>query len=1109
MKSAPILLLLASILTAAEYRGTVKSTGLPIPGASVTAALGDRKVAVVTDEGGKFVFEDLTAGTWVFEVEIFGFDKQRREVALGAVPAALDFDLKLTRAAAAQAAEPVRRGQGSAAFQQLGVNQTAQNEVLAALNAPAPADAPTATSENANESFLVTGSLSRGLQAPSQEEGFGGMRSGEFGPGMPGAPGMQGGPPGEGSQGPVPSIMGRMGGPGGPGGGGPPGGFSGRGGPGGPGGGRSMGGSMGGRGGFDSRRGGGDRPGWQGRPGTTTFGNRSSRGREGIRGGASFSLRNSALDARPYSLTGQTLPKPSYAQSRFSLMAGGQLRIPKLIQDDKTFFFVSYFGTRSRNPYDNVATLASPLERQGDFSQSFSRGPVSIFDPTSNQPFPGNRIPLARINPAASGLTAFMPLPNLPGTVQNYQILTSAPQNSDNFGVRLNRNFSRRDRFALGYNLQRRSGQAVQLFGFRDTSSGRGQNADLSWTHNIRQGLINTLRGTFSRNRSDMLPFFAYGPNVAAQLGIAGTSSNPVSYGPPNLSFTNFGGLTDASANLGSNQSASVSEGILMVKGKHSLHFGGDYRRTLSNSLTDQNGRGTFLFSGLATSALDERGQPLAGTGFDFADFLLGLPQSSSVRLGSNDVYFRGAAINWHAQDDFRVRPNLSLNLGLRYEYLTPLHEKYGRMANLDIAPGFTGVAVVTPGASGPYSGTFPDGLVDPDRNNLAPRIGLAWKPFPKRPFQVRAGWGVYFNGSVYNQAASRLAQQPPFAKTASLVTSLARPLTLQNGFASAPSTQITNTYAVDRGYRAGYAQTWSFSLQHDLPAAMVVEAGYLGTKGTRLDVQRLPNRAAPGSPLTAEERRQIGNATGFTFDSSEGNSIYHALQLRATRRFRRGVSLNAMYTFAKSIDNVSSFGGGGAVVAQNDKDLRAERGLSSFDQRHTFSLFYMLTSPVGEGSSRVQVHSVAGHLMAGWSLTGGLTARSGSPFTATVLGNRADSGGTGAVGSGRADATGLPVDTGLGFFNPLAFTLPPAGRFGNASRNSIPGPGTLSMNASFGRGFRLGERRRVDLRVESNNFLNRVSFTRIGTTVNASNYGLATAAAGMRTVILNLRLRF
>jgi hypothetical protein len=303
----------------------------------------------------------------------------------------------------------------------------------------------------------------------------------------------------------------------------------------------------------------------------------------------------------------------------------------------------------------------------------------------------------------------------------------------------------------------------------------------------------------------------------------------------------------------------------------------------------------------------------------------------------------------------------------------------------------------------------------------------------------------------------------------------------------------------VDRGYRVGYAQTWNFAVQEELPASLVVELGYLGTKGTRLDIQRLPNRAAPGSPLTSEERRLIGNAVGFAFDSSDGDSIYHAGQLRVTRRFRRGLSASALYTYSKSIDNASTLGGGAAVVAQNDRDLRAERGLSSFDRRHTLSLNY-LYSP-----------NVRNHWLADWTISGGLTAQSGIPFTARVLGNQSNSGGTGAVGSGRADSTGLPVDEGSGYFNLAAFAIPPSGRFGDAARNTIPGPATVALNLSLSRSFRLGkeERRRIEFRVDSNNVTNHPGITGLSTVVNASDYGLASGAQAMRSLSATARMRF
>jgi hypothetical protein len=1083
-------LLLAQALMAGQHSGVVSSGGQVVPGATVTASQGDRRLVTTTDEAGRYEFKDLAPGVWVFDVAMFGFRPARRELSIVSEPSTAEWNLELKPYTPATPPAPSAKPQSS--FPTVDLSANAEEEVLGALAAARPpaAEGPVEAPHEANEAFLVSGSLSQGLQAAHEEDVFAQRRAELVERVREAVTGGAGSP--------RPPVFGESAGGRGAGGG--------------------LGGMMGG-GGFGGRGGGGFGPGRApvrnskaatARKGVTSFGNRRQRGQEPIRGALSFNLRNSALDARPYSLTGQTVEKPSYAQSRFSLVAGGLLRIPKLIESSRTFFFVNYSGSRSRNPFHAVATLASLAERGGDFSQSVVRGPVTVYDPSNSLPFPDNRLPASRIRPAAAGLLDLIPLPNQPGPVQNYQFLTSTPQNSDNLGLRLNQPLSRRNRLASSVNMQKRSGLAAQLYGFRDETRGNGYNADLGWTLNLRARLINNLRVSFNRNRSETVPYFAFKRDLAAELGIQGTSHEPINFGPPNLSFTNFGGLSDASAALRRDQTVTLHEGMTLMKGRHNVSFGGEFRRTQLNSRTDQNARGSFSFSGLATSGFDSQNQPLAFTGFDFADFLLGLPQSSSLRFGSASTYFRSSSYNVFALDNWRIWGNLTINAGLRYEFFPPLKEKYGHIANLDVAPDFTGVAVVTPGGSGPYSGRFPDGLINPDKNNVSPRIGIAWRPGSKRRLQVRAGYGAFHDGSIYNRFATRLASQPPFASTASLSTSLAQPLTLENGFPASPSGKVTNTFAVDRGYRVGYAQTWNLAVQQELPHALVVELGYLGTKGTKLDIQRSPNRAAPGSPLTAEERRKIGNAVGFTFDSSEGNSIYHAGQVRLTRRFRRGLSANALYTFSKSIDNASSIGGAGSTVAQNDKDLRAERGLSSFDQRHVLSLFYTLTSPFDQPGAGLRGRGWTARLLRNWTLSGGMTARSGGPLTARVLGNRADSGGTGVVGSGRADATGAPTDQGGRFFNLAAFAIPPAGRFGNAGRNTIPGPGSISLNASFGRAFRLGEGRRwLEVRAESSNVTNHVNYSGLGTVINALNYGLPTAAAPMRTLTGTLRYRF
>jgi trimeric autotransporter adhesin len=825
-----------------------------------------------------------------------------------------------------------------------------------------------------------------------------------------------------------------------------------------------------------------------------------------MRGALTYTFSNSALDARPFSLTGQTFEKASYAQNRFGFSLGGPLVLGKLIKSEKTFLFVNFNGNLGRNPFQAIQTLPTALERSGDFS---ARG-TPVYDPLNrNQPFAGNKIPLTRIDPAARGLLAFFPAANQPGLVQNYQYVASNLNQSQQLSVRVNRNLTTKDRFDVNTNLQWRDSNSAQPWSFRDSNVGLGMSVGLGWTHNISRSTISNTRLNFSRNRSETVPFFAFGENVAARLGISGVDTNPINHGPPNLSFTNFGGLTDGSPLLRRDQTISISQGITLVKGAHNLSMGVDHRWTQLNNRTDQNARGSFNFSGTQTSAFDSSGQPLKGTGFDFADFLLGLPQSSSIRFGGTSTYFRGSATSAFLQDDWRLRSNLSFNLGLRYEYFQPFKEKYGQIANLDISPKFDAVAVVLPGGTGPYSGKFNDALMDPDANNLSPRVALAWKPLPKKQLQVRAGYGVYFNGSIYNQFPSRLAAQPPFARTASVNTSTIRTLTIANGFATAPSQSITNSYAVDRNYKVGYAQSWNLSIQQSLPHSLVVEISYLATKGTRLDLQRLPNRAAPGSPLTAEQRRQIGNATGFTYDTSDANSIYHSGQFRLTRRFSRGMSSNFTYTYAKSLDNASTLGGGGAVVAQNDQDLRAERGRSSFDQRHVANWTYMIASPVRETGSLFRNNAVARKTFKDWNLSGGLTASSGTPLTARVLGNQADAAGTGATGAGRADATGQPIAAGAGFFNLLAFAIPVPGTYGNSSRNVIDGPNRLTLNLALGRQFRLKELKSIEFRMESNNFTNRVNFTNLGTIVNAVNYGLPTATSQMRTMQGTLRFRF
>jgi hypothetical protein len=262
---------------------------------------------------------------------------------------------------------------------------------------------------------------------------------------------------------------------------------------------------------------------------------------------------------------------------------------------------------------------------------------------------------------------------------------------------------------------------------------------------------------------------------------------------------------------------------------------------------------------------------------------------------------------------------------------------------------------------------------------------------------------------------------------------------------------------------------------------------------------------------LIAQEEVQIAGASGFNYQTFGANSIFNAAQTRVTKRFARGMSFVALYTFAKSIDNASSFSGTGGATVQFIDNWNLERGLSTFDQRHKLTFTYTLSSPVGV-NGMMRTGGWKTHLLAGWTFNGTLTAATGTPLTAYVSGNLANTGGlAGLGGSVRAEATGLPVSGGnFPYFNELAFTTPPSGQYGNAGRDTITGPGQFALNSALNRAFRFGEsRRQLQLRITANNVLNHVYINGFGTTVNSVNYGLPTSASSTRTVTLMLRFNF
>ncbi|HEX9759495.1 MAG TPA: TonB-dependent receptor, partial [Candidatus Acidoferrales bacterium] len=868
------------------------------------------------------------------------------------------------------------------------------------------------------DAFLISGTVGRGATAGSEEAflmGVMGAFGGFGGFGGPGGPGGGGGNP-FGGQGDAAGAGGR------PGmvilGGGPGGGMAGRGGA-----------AGGGRPGQQQQRGGqqGQQRGAQGQQQgqQRTAGAGFGAGQEGLWGlqrllrqaanrtrfGFNSRFGHSAMDARPYSLTGQPQEQVSSWRANFGVNIGGPLRIPKIYDGrEKTFFFVNYDLNRRRNPVDTFSTVPLAEERGGDFT---ARG-VQLFDPFSNIDGPrtslGSVIPSSMIDPAAAGLLRFIPLPNLPGNVQNFRLRSRVPQSTDRFNIRINHTITQRLNFSASYNLNSVRSRGLQAFPTLENEQGvLGQNVMLGLTQTLTPRLIHDTRINWNRNRINILNGFAFVEDIAGNLGITGISTDPLNFGVPQVNFTNFGDLNDTVPSLRRSQTFRFMDNITYAMPKHTLRAGFEMRRMQTNTVNDPTARGNFSFTGLMSAQLDANGQPIPGTGFDFADFLLGLPQATTVRFGSSRTYFRNWAFQGYVQDDWRVHPRFTLSGGLRYEAITPPVELFDKLANLDLNSDITAVALVLPGQTGPFSGSLPRSLVRGDYNNWSPRIGIAWRPKLKRPMTVRAGYSIFFNTSVYNQLSAQLANQPPHAEAQTRLTSVANLLTLVDGFPAVTPGDVPNTVAVDPNYRVGYAQLWNVSVETQIVRSLTVDLTYTGTKGTHLDMLRAPNRALPGNPFETEDSRRIPGAPGFTYNTFGASSIYHALQVRVQRRMNRGMMMMGTYTFGKSIDNASSIGGGAQTVVLNDLNFRAERGLSSFDVRHQFRSFFVYELPFGERRKWAKRGWQAA-AFSNISLNGNVTLQSGTPFTARVLGSAANNSGTGANFSERADQIGDPV---------------------------------------------------------------------------------------------------
>jgi hypothetical protein len=772
-------------------------------------------------------------------------------------------------------------------------------------------------------------------------------------------------------------------------------------------------------------------------------------------------FRNEATDAAGFFAV-PGLPSSIFRQNQF----GGTLSGPIA---RATYFFASYEGLRSLSSSPTQHLVPTAAVRGGDFS-----GGAQIFDPLSldangnRSPFANNKIPSSLIDPTvAKYLSLYEPLPNY-AAANGFNYLDSTPNrdNSDNGTVRIDHGWGNRSRLFARYTINDERSLLAGSFPALPTSEDlRAQQAAIG--HTIAgPSWVSETRFSFTRLRVFDLPTNAFGTNVLADLGIQGFSNDPFTFGLPALTVTDYDTVQDSN-NLPQvqrdntwNFSTSFSRNI----GRHTWKTGFEFTHFTMAYLQSLFARGDFIFNGGYTNDPQNPNT----TGDAFADFLLGYPSQTQRSIGNAQAYLRQNSYSAFVQDDWRIAQRISISAGLRYEYVAPFSEDRGNLLNLDYSnlpnpPALQHVNTVT----------------EPNRTNFAPRLGLAarlphWLPHSGDTV-FRAGYGIYFSSALaieaYDLVRNGLTNQ--LNEPGGLLPTL----TIQNGFPQSGSAGFPSYYGVDPHAPTTYTQQWAASIQQELPGNTLFEIAYVASKGTDLSLFRRFNTPAqveiganlPPRPGDLQSLRTFPELGTLYQIQHIGNSIYNSLQIKAEKRFTRRISFLASFVWGKSIDDADSpvVGNYEAFGAQDERNLRLERGLSFFDVRRRLSAGYVYTIPNAQFWRP---------LFRNWQTSGTLTFQDGTPLNPVYFATDfANSGTPNRPNVVPGQSVNLPADqrTADRFFNTNAFSDPAPFTFGNAGRDILPGPGNAVVNVALHRRFMIRENKSVEFRWETFNALN------------------------------------
>lgn len=845
----------------------------------------------------------------------------------------------------------------------------------------------------------------------------------------------------------------------------------------------------------------------------------SKSGTNELHGGLFWYHENAALNARPFfaATLGQNI------RNNFGASVGG----PAI--RNKLFFFGTYEGERQRQPANITPNVPTERMRSGDFSQLLTgSSPIAIRNPyAGNAPFPGNIIPANLLNNGSlSWQNSFYPLPNFGSpdlTVANYR--ESVPQQirHDQFDVRADYQVTSNNSLYARVSYKRSeprvldSGLPADLTGYR-VQVRMARQVAISDTWSIGPRLINEFKAGFARNYNPRQGVL-FGQEYVDMLGIQGLQPAPDVENLPTLSIVGFQTVTQIAKAAPAENTFQFVDQLTHIRGSHTIKGGVEYRPQQYNDYI-QPQFGTYNFTAFAT-------------GYSYADFLLGIPNTTSRNYVRPPRYARFYFLSGFLQDDYKVSPTLTLSYGLRYDYNQSAYDKQDIIFNVDAANGRlvlpnqtiidqyvnplfpSSIPIVTAAQAG-----FPErSLRTSDRNNFQPRIGFAWRPFGGTKTVLRGGYGMFnddFTADIFSPLYGG-----PFSLTESFVNAITGgtpSLTLQQPFLTRGTTGNVDVTGLAQDLRNAYAQQWNFTIERQFLESTGLRLSYVGSKSVNLVYGRNVNQPEPSTVPFNVNRRPFPLYRNIVMRENGGNHIYHALSTELERRWSRGLSYQIAWTWAKNITDVDETGGvEGGTTLENAFNRARERGNAQYSPRHRFISTVIWELPVGRGKSVLSDPGIASAILGGWQLSGSYIAQTGEYLTPSFTGS--DPSNTQTVG-GIPDRIGdgnLPSDqrTIDRWFDASAFAVPPNGRFGNSGRGILIGPGRQIASAALFKSFPIRERMNFRIQISFTNLFNKANFDIPSLNISApNNVGTIRAVqtrdlAGPRNGLIGARLDF